>query len=226
MAHQFRKFKAACDQCHNSKVKCTGELPLCERCIRASLPCHYSLAARAGKPMGSRNKKTLEKIDHLKRQDTIQDCAHSIDDNTHFFRSGKRVECPAGNVIGTDFPHEDLISVPKPFELQRTIPTQQGPSLPIQNTGFPDCQHLEMMHEDDLLTRDQDIAIGMPDDLITNPQYFKDSAGLELQAPWTTQSDASWTVSCERALCLYLLRVDTVIIFKSASVLLTYDERW
>ena len=61
---QHKKFKAACDQCHASKVKCPGGDPPCQRCADSDRPsqCHYSLAARIGKPPGSRNKKTLERI--------------------------------------------------------------------------------------------------------------------------------------------------------------------
>ena len=57
-----RKYKAACDQCHNSKVKCSGGDPPCKRCADAKLRCHYSLAARIGKPPGSKNRKTLERL--------------------------------------------------------------------------------------------------------------------------------------------------------------------
>lgn len=59
-----RKYKAACDQCHNSKVKCSGGDPPCKRCADARLHCHYSLAARIGKPPGSKNRKTLERLNN------------------------------------------------------------------------------------------------------------------------------------------------------------------
>ena len=57
-----RKYKAACDQCHSSKVKCSGGDSPCKRCADAKLRCHYSLAARIGKPPGSKNRKTLERL--------------------------------------------------------------------------------------------------------------------------------------------------------------------
>ena len=58
---QNRKRRAACDQCHSAKVKCLGggQIP-CERCAASSLSCHYSFAARMGKPPGIKNRKTLE----------------------------------------------------------------------------------------------------------------------------------------------------------------------
>ncbi|KAI4150580.1 MAG: hypothetical protein LQ341_001073 [Variospora aurantia] len=60
----IKRYKAACDRCHSSKVKCPGGGPPCERCADGSYPCTYSLTARIGKPPGSRNKKTLERLHH------------------------------------------------------------------------------------------------------------------------------------------------------------------
>ncbi|KAL8700022.1 MAG: hypothetical protein Q9224_001161, partial [Gallowayella concinna] len=56
------RYKAACDRCHSSKVKCPGGGPPCKRCADSSCACTYSLTARVGKPPGSRNKKTLERL--------------------------------------------------------------------------------------------------------------------------------------------------------------------
>ncbi|MCJ1272191.1 hypothetical protein MMC22_012099 [Lobaria immixta] len=61
-ASKPRKHKAACDQCNASKVKCPGGGPPCKWCADSSHPCHYSLARRIGKPPGSKNRKTLEKL--------------------------------------------------------------------------------------------------------------------------------------------------------------------
>jgi Fungal Zn(2)-Cys(6) binuclear cluster domain len=61
-AEKPRKRRAACDQCHSAKVKCPGREKPCERCAQNSMPCHYSFAARMGKPPGSKNKKTLERM--------------------------------------------------------------------------------------------------------------------------------------------------------------------
>ncbi|KAI9658938.1 MAG: hypothetical protein M1821_001898 [Bathelium mastoideum] len=58
------KYKAACVPCGVSKVKCPGGGPPCERCATTSkiALCHYRLAARIGKPLGSKNKKTLGRL--------------------------------------------------------------------------------------------------------------------------------------------------------------------
>lgn len=60
----IKRYKAACDRCHSSKIKCPGGGPPCERCADGSYPCTYSLTARIGKPPGSRNRKTLERLHH------------------------------------------------------------------------------------------------------------------------------------------------------------------
>ena len=57
-----RKRRSACDQCHSAKVKCLGGDTPCERCASNSLFCHYSFAARMGKPPGIKNRKTLERL--------------------------------------------------------------------------------------------------------------------------------------------------------------------
>lgn len=61
------KLRSACDLCHTAKIKCSGGWT-CTRCSDQDLPCRYSFAMRAGKPKGSRNKKTLEKHAQLRQQ--------------------------------------------------------------------------------------------------------------------------------------------------------------
>jgi hypothetical protein len=57
------RYKAACDPCHASKVKCPGGGPPCKRCVKSSdQACRYSLARRMGKPPETRNRKTLERL--------------------------------------------------------------------------------------------------------------------------------------------------------------------
>ncbi|KAF3388835.1 C6 finger domain transcription factor gliZ [Penicillium rolfsii] len=56
--------RAACDGCHAAKIRCTGGTP-CARCARDNLKCHYSFKAKIGKPRGSKNKKTIERLRRL-----------------------------------------------------------------------------------------------------------------------------------------------------------------
>ncbi|KAL7941875.1 hypothetical protein V8C42DRAFT_333958, partial [Trichoderma barbatum] len=58
---QQRRLRSACDLCHASKVRCTGGQP-CKKCCNSNLPCTYSYMAKLGKPKGSRNKRTLERL--------------------------------------------------------------------------------------------------------------------------------------------------------------------
>nr|ABV48732.1 C6 transcription factor [Penicillium lilacinoechinulatum] len=55
-----RKFRSACDNCHRSKTRCSGGNP-CSRCQEFVTKCTYSYSVRAGKPKGSRCRKTLER---------------------------------------------------------------------------------------------------------------------------------------------------------------------
>ncbi|KAL2841080.1 hypothetical protein BJX68DRAFT_245946 [Aspergillus pseudodeflectus] len=44
------KRHAACDECRKRKLKCSGELSGCSRCIKQSLVCHYSVQKQMGRP--------------------------------------------------------------------------------------------------------------------------------------------------------------------------------
>lgn len=52
-----RKLRAACDVCHNTKMKCSSGLP-CSGCASAGCGCYYSYSNRLGRPRGVRNKTT------------------------------------------------------------------------------------------------------------------------------------------------------------------------
>ncbi|KAF2801058.1 hypothetical protein K505DRAFT_355138 [Melanomma pulvis-pyrius CBS 109.77] len=60
-----KTLRSACDYCHKAKVRCSGGGITCGRCERDNMPCHYSYPGRVGKPKGSKNKKTLEKLNAL-----------------------------------------------------------------------------------------------------------------------------------------------------------------
>ncbi|KAF5641171.1 sterigmatocystin biosynthesis regulatory [Fusarium sp. NRRL 25303] len=44
------KLRGCCDSCTKSKLKCSGEMPCCQRCRIRGLDCVYSKARRAGRP--------------------------------------------------------------------------------------------------------------------------------------------------------------------------------
>ncbi|KAI1660479.1 hypothetical protein F4813DRAFT_350074 [Daldinia decipiens] len=55
-----RKKRLACDNCHLSKVRCTGELSGCQRCERGNKTCHYSQSnmGRTSADRASRRRKS------------------------------------------------------------------------------------------------------------------------------------------------------------------------
>ncbi|KAF2869624.1 hypothetical protein BDV95DRAFT_608465 [Massariosphaeria phaeospora] len=57
-----KKLRAACDACHNAKIKCSGGGVMCAKCIKDKVQCRYSYRGNIGKPKGSLNKKTLERM--------------------------------------------------------------------------------------------------------------------------------------------------------------------
>lgn len=59
------KLRQACDMCHHAKVKCSDAEP-CVRCRDNNLHCSYSYAIKPGKPKGSKNRKTLEKLEQIR----------------------------------------------------------------------------------------------------------------------------------------------------------------
>ncbi|EWG44777.1 hypothetical protein FVEG_15721 [Fusarium verticillioides 7600] len=44
------RLRGCCDSCTKSKLKCSGEMPCCQRCRIRGLDCVYSQARRAGRP--------------------------------------------------------------------------------------------------------------------------------------------------------------------------------
>ncbi|KAJ5909095.1 hypothetical protein N7495_001777 [Penicillium taxi] len=44
------KRHAACDECRKRKLKCSGEIMGCSRCLKQSIPCQYSLQKTMGRP--------------------------------------------------------------------------------------------------------------------------------------------------------------------------------
>ncbi|KAJ5113032.1 hypothetical protein N7456_001566 [Penicillium angulare] len=44
------KRHAACDECRKRKLKCSGDIGGCARCLKQSIPCHYSIQKTMGRP--------------------------------------------------------------------------------------------------------------------------------------------------------------------------------
>ena len=56
-----KKLRTACDVCHHAKMKCSGGTP-CAGCRDSGYECGYSVSNRIGRPKGTRNKRTLDRM--------------------------------------------------------------------------------------------------------------------------------------------------------------------
>ena len=59
--HKHKKLRTACDICHQAKMKCSGGSP-CNGCRDSGYGCSYSVSNRIGRPKGTKNKRTLERM--------------------------------------------------------------------------------------------------------------------------------------------------------------------
>ncbi|KAL4759600.1 Zn(II)2Cys6 transcription factor rglT [Aspergillus foveolatus] len=64
-ASQPVKRHAACDECRKRKLKCSGEISGCSRCIKQSLSCHYSMQKQMGRPPKKRLREDNDDISLL-----------------------------------------------------------------------------------------------------------------------------------------------------------------
>ena len=81
-----KKYRASCDACSTSKVKCSQHHPACHRCINLAVPCNYSVSQRKGKPRGSRRR--AGSISDRRLQDYEQSPSPAQDSGSqHSFRS-------------------------------------------------------------------------------------------------------------------------------------------
>ncbi|OCK94724.1 uncharacterized protein K441DRAFT_696272 [Cenococcum geophilum 1.58] len=90
-----RKLRSACDACHSAKIRCSGGGVPCTRCKRDGVQCHYSYRANLGKPKGSLNKKTLERLRRNAEQQSTNVNSENInnDRNSQFSGSTGSIDC-------------------------------------------------------------------------------------------------------------------------------------
>ena len=60
-----KKLRTACDVCHQAKMKCSGGTP-CAGCRDSGYECRYSVSNRIGRPKGTKNKRTLDRMSRNK----------------------------------------------------------------------------------------------------------------------------------------------------------------
>ena len=183
-----KKYKAACDQCHSSKVKCSGGDSPCKRCADARLHCHYSLAARIGKPPGSKNRKTLEKLNNAAKEHSNNDAAATITEITtdicrRITRDGPNKEWETENRQRNDHQPQSLFQV---------LGTPVSPCLSPSNHCF---DFLDSLHSSESLVqefRERDPPIQVEND----GEHAIHSTTLSVSdvgSPGEAGSQMSWT---------------------------------
>ena len=92
--------QTACDQCHRCKLRCTRELPHCQRCHKIGSACTFSTGKPIGKPRGSKNRNSIRKVQ-----------GSEIDGNQrHETQSGKSFITMARHDGGARLIYSDVVS--------------------------------------------------------------------------------------------------------------------
>ena len=186
---QTQKHKAACDQCNASKVKCPGGGIPCQRCADTSQPCHYSLARRIGKPPGSKNRRTLERLRQAKEGNQ---------ENNNGGGSGVDSSIPRNSSDGErEFPRGDGSHDPLPM----SSTTSFWPLSPLINyQTFPDASQFMPTPDQDFLEGDSGVAFDGGDRPVlhsADPKFpdFGDHGRTELRMPWVDATEDCRNVS-------------------------------
>ncbi|KAI0594480.1 hypothetical protein F4775DRAFT_573904 [Biscogniauxia sp. FL1348] len=121
----IRKKRIACDNCHFSKVRCTGEMSGCQRCERGHKTCHYSESNMGRMPPGGVSKrrksiphKALDVFTASARSQPHQQ-QHNDWDSTSPFESinssepqdEKQHVPPSGDKAGSNLHVDDSLSI-------------------------------------------------------------------------------------------------------------------
>ncbi|KKK14123.1 hypothetical protein ARAM_006074 [Aspergillus rambellii] len=150
------RLRTACDGCHAAKIRCTGGTP-CARCERDNLQCHYSYKAKIGKPKGSMNKKTLERLRAM--------------------REAQEKERKPPSTADTDVEKTRAIDSTMPSMSSNDI---ERPTLDIANS-LPEAQEALDMHSPSNFTLDsspfQDLVFPGDTPLVEMDAWLNDTAG-------------------------------------------------
>ena len=193
-----KKYKAACDQCHNSKVKCPGGGPPCKRCTDTGHKCYYSLAARIGKPPGSKNRKTLERL-HREKTNSLETSSQDLGSNGSVNQISDNENSIWDPVLATGSDHRNGDNPQSSFSIP-DMQSEQPISSLIDCLGLLDTSQssnpspegdLECDLSAHLDNSDEQIMeisdIGMPTSESTSKE--------DLQMQWADIADHSWSVS-------------------------------
>lgn len=195
-ASQFKKHKAACDQCNAGKVKCPGGGPPCKRCADSSQLCHYSLARRIGKPPGSKNRKTLERLCQEKEGNLENNNGGGGGGDSSIPQNhGSRNDGDGASVVESEGREGD----DSHDLLKMSSTTAFRPLSPLVNySSFPDSSQFILSPEQDFLDGHHGVYFDGGDRSVLHSAdlKFSDIEGLgraESRRPWAAPDDG-WNV--------------------------------
>ena len=208
-ASQPKKHKAACDQCNASKVKCPGGGVPCQRCADSSQPCHYSLARRIGKPPGSKNRKTLERL-RKEKEGNMESINGGGGGGNGAIRQNNSSRTDSDEALrGESEPREGEDSQ-DPLHVSNT--TSFWPISPLANyPNFLDSSQLLPITEQDLLAGDHGMSFDVGERAVHDPANTElpDVGGYrkaDSRMPWADAPDDYWNVSSPPCCALALTK--------------------
>ncbi|KAI4240694.1 MAG: hypothetical protein LQ352_007577 [Teloschistes flavicans] len=144
------KIRSACDVCHRTKVRCTGDIP-CEGCVNSGNLCFYSYTGRLGRPKGTKSRKRKNNDNASSPgypTDTEKDTGRQSPQNQHSRRSTDKdpshQRSASASQSAFPMPESFATSMPpsaSPSGLERTATSSRPPYPPIPDGRqfiFPD----------------------------------------------------------------------------------------
>ena len=168
-----KKLRSACDSCHQNKVRCSGDTP-CRTCENLDMQCVYSVSNRIGRPRGTKNKKTLDRLNKAgESEQQNQRKAEPAEDETM-----QRQNNAAQEVFSSGGMHPQL------SELQTQMGTNQSCG-PLSAGITPDLDTLDLSLPDG-----DDSLLAMLDSTASWPIY-NDLAGFSTSGVRLLQNTCS-----------------------------------
>ncbi|QSS54402.1 C6 finger domain-containing protein [Histoplasma capsulatum var. duboisii H88] len=126
-----RKRHAACDECRQRKLKCSGEAGGCSRCVKQSLYCHYSIQKPMGRPPKSRARQEDAQIPVTAPQfPDYPRCIPGLVGSPPFSLAGSTRAVPGTTM---DAPYTSYMMSPDLYAASNPIYGERGPGqTPIQ----------------------------------------------------------------------------------------------
>jgi hypothetical protein len=124
-SNSTKRLRQACDACHGAKTKCCGSSP-CTRCQRSGDDCVYSQSNRAGRPKGTKNKKSGDgssKSSNSNNSSSNSSTNHSRSHSTASPRATAQHRGSYSEVTGVQVPNQQDLNA---FAYQDFGPSSMG----------------------------------------------------------------------------------------------------